>query len=143
MVSPLPLFYKVSVAAFRGNAASCIIKWKIIGWWDVLKAISTRKVLAYYHLFLKKELWWLNKQTKRIYIYWGAKPNYSTCFHFSIKYFQVIAETNQGYVNSEIPIRARLHCIAESDIQDGQDSSETLSQFTKSQVYFKHDNCVL
>jgi len=46
---------------------------------------------------------------------------------------QVLAETNEGYKNSDIPVRARLHCVQESTIQDGQDSSLILEQFSKSQ----------
>ena len=32
---------------------------------------------------------------------------------------QVIAETNDGYKNSGIPLRAKLHCVLESDVPDG------------------------
>ena len=46
---------------------------------------------------------------------------------------QVITETNQGYINSEVPIRAKLHCAVESDISDGLDASTTLEQFKRSQ----------
>jgi len=42
---------------------------------------------------------------------------------------QVIAETNAGYANTEIPIRIKLHCLIESTIPDGQGSSFTLRQF--------------
>ena len=45
---------------------------------------------------------------------------------------QVIAETNQGYINSKVPIRARLHCVLESDVSDGLDASTTLSTFKQS-----------
>ena len=47
---------------------------------------------------------------------------------------QVIAETNEGYKNSNVPIRVKVQCVLESDIPDGQDSSATLEQLTKSQV---------
>ena len=46
---------------------------------------------------------------------------------------QVIAETNQGYINSNIPIRAKLHCVLESDIADGQKADVTLVKFKRSQ----------
>ena len=46
---------------------------------------------------------------------------------------QVIAETNQGYINSGIPIRARLHCVAQSDIRDGLAAHITLAAFKRSQ----------
>ena len=46
---------------------------------------------------------------------------------------QLIAETNEGYINSNIPIRAKLHCAMESDIADGQDASITLVKFKRSQ----------
>ena len=45
---------------------------------------------------------------------------------------QVIAETNAGYVNSQIPLRAKLHCIEEIDIPDGKSSSSTLRNFVRS-----------
>ena len=47
---------------------------------------------------------------------------------------QVIAETNQGYKNSQVALKVRLHCIQQSDVADGQDSSTTLEQFTQSKV---------
>ena len=50
---------------------------------------------------------------------------------------KVIAETNQGYINSNIPLRAKLHCALESDIADGQGPSETLVEFKKSQRSLK------
>ena len=50
---------------------------------------------------------------------------------------KVIAETNQGYINSNIPLRAKLHCLLESDIADGQGPSETLVEFKKSQRSLK------
>ena len=46
---------------------------------------------------------------------------------------QVIAETNQGYINSGIPIRARLHCVIQSDIRDGLPAHITLAAFKQSQ----------
>ena len=46
---------------------------------------------------------------------------------------QVIAETNQGYINSGIPIRARLHCVIQSDIRDGLPAHVTLAMFKQSQ----------
>ena len=44
----------------------------------------------------------------------------------------MIAETNQGYDNSEIPVRLVLHCILESEVADGLDASSTLRQFSSS-----------
>ena len=46
---------------------------------------------------------------------------------------QVIAETNQGYINSGIPIRARLHCVIQSEIRDGLPAHITLAAFKQSQ----------
>ena len=46
----------------------------------------------------------------------------------------MIAETNQGYKNSQVALKVRLHCIQQSDVADGQDSSTTLEQFTQSKV---------
>ena len=46
---------------------------------------------------------------------------------------QVIAETNQGYINSGVPIRAKLHCAMESDIADGEPAEITLQKFKQSQ----------
>ena len=45
----------------------------------------------------------------------------------------MIAETNQGYINSNIPIRAKIHCILESDIADGLPADVTLAKFKRSQ----------
>jgi hypothetical protein len=43
---------------------------------------------------------------------------------------QVIAETNDGYKNSGIPLRAKLHCVLESDVPDGLSSGLTVRLFT-------------
>merc|ERR1719402_196151 len=43
---------------------------------------------------------------------------------------QVIAETNQGYINSGIPVRIRSHCIAAATLHDNYDSSAMLNQFS-------------
>ena len=50
---------------------------------------------------------------------------------------QVIAETNQGYVNSGVPIRVKLHCAVESDIADGEPAEVTLQKFKQSQSSLK------
>ena len=41
----------------------------------------------------------------------------------------LIADTNHGYSNSKIPIRAKLHCLMEADIPDGQEPQYTLETF--------------
>merc|ERR1719187_2616605 len=46
---------------------------------------------------------------------------------------EVIAETNDGYQNSQVPLRAKLHCLVESDIEDGLHYATTLSNFQYSQ----------
>ena len=45
---------------------------------------------------------------------------------------QVIAETNQGYSNSGVPLRARLHCAIQTDLPDGMEASQTLAMFKNS-----------
>ena len=40
-----------------------------------------------------------------------------------------IAETNQGYANSKVPIVMNLQCIIESAIQDNPDSEAMLNAF--------------
>ena len=47
---------------------------------------------------------------------------------------QLVAETNQGYINSGVPLRARLHCILESSVPDGLPPAVTLRMFTTSQA---------
>ena len=47
---------------------------------------------------------------------------------------QLVAETNQGYINSEVPLRARLHCILESSVPDGLPPAVTLRMFTTSET---------
>ena len=47
---------------------------------------------------------------------------------------QLVAETNQGYINSDVPLRARLHCILESSVPDGLPPAVTLRMFTTSQA---------
>ena len=58
--------------------------------------------------------------------------------------FQMIAETNQGYINSEIPLRARAHCISSATLHDHPHRVTMLDQFrflivvieSFSQIYF-------
>jgi hypothetical protein len=42
---------------------------------------------------------------------------------------QVIAETNQGYVNSKVPLRVKAHCIEQATINDMSSASAILSAF--------------
>ena len=44
---------------------------------------------------------------------------------------QVLAETNQGYVNSNIPMTIKLHCIERATISDTASSSALMSNFMK------------
>merc|ERR1712002_529259 len=42
---------------------------------------------------------------------------------------QVIAETNQGYINSGIPVRVSSHCIAAATLHDNPSASAMISEF--------------
>jgi len=42
---------------------------------------------------------------------------------------QVIAETNQGYINSNIPIRVKIFCIEATTLNDDADSSALMKSF--------------
>jgi len=42
---------------------------------------------------------------------------------------QVIAETNQGYINSNLPVRVRIFCIEATTLKDEEQSSTQLSKF--------------
>jgi len=44
---------------------------------------------------------------------------------------QVIAETNQGYINSGIPVRVRSHCIAAATLHDNPSAGTMLNQFSQ------------
>ena len=46
----------------------------------------------------------------------------------------VIDETNQGYINSEIPVRIALHCIEAATISEVQSGSTFLSNFKNMKV---------
>ena len=58
--------------------------------------------------------------------------------------FQMIAETNQGYINSGIPLRIRSHCIAAATLHDHPHYITMINQFrflivvieSFSQIYF-------
>jgi len=43
----------------------------------------------------------------------------------------MIAETNQGYINSEIPLRARAHCISSATLHDHPHYVTMLDQFSQ------------
>ena len=42
----------------------------------------------------------------------------------------LIAETNAGYINSNIPVRIELFCVEKMVIEEKADSSDMLSDFT-------------
>ena len=42
------------------------------------------------------------------------------------------AETNEGYFNSKIPIKVKLHCIVNSKISDDIDLHVMMDDFKKS-----------
>ena len=44
---------------------------------------------------------------------------------------QVISETNQGYINSQIPVRVAKHCIEEATVNDIYSSGSMLSAFAQ------------
>ena len=46
--------------------------------------------------------------------------------------------TNKGYINSKVPIRAKLHCAIESNISDGLDVVTTLNRFKKSKTNLRN-----
>ncbi len=52
-----------------------------------------------------------------------------------------IAETNQGYANSKVPIVMNLQCIIETAVQDNPNSEVMLNAFkaaaSESNAYFK------
>ena len=43
---------------------------------------------------------------------------------------QLMAETNEGYINSRVPLRVKIHCVLETDIPDGLPPAATLRLFT-------------
>ena len=43
---------------------------------------------------------------------------------------QVLAETNQGYVNSDVPLRVSKYCIEPAGLGDGSDTVSMLNTFT-------------
>ena len=45
---------------------------------------------------------------------------------------KAIEDTNQGYRNSKVPLLARVHCIIQSEVPDGLQSSDTLKRFSNS-----------
>ena len=42
---------------------------------------------------------------------------------------QVIAETNQGYINSKVPLRIKAHCTQAADLNDMSDGEAMLTAF--------------
>merc|ERR1711892_1634698 len=70
----------------------------------------------------------------------------TTIVEYSIKYYytvefaaatddielyfdQVVAETNQGYINSNIPVRVKIFCIEATTLNDESESKEMLTKF--------------
>ena len=41
----------------------------------------------------------------------------------------MMSEINQGYINSKIPIRAKLHCIEAANVNEVKDGSDMLDNF--------------
>merc|ERR1719481_36439 len=52
---------------------------------------------------------------------------------------QVVAETNQGYINSNIPLRVKAHCIEEADLHDQQSGGDMLGKFKYYKGGYKGD----
>lgn len=48
----------------------------------------------------------------------------------------MMAETNEGYINSEIPIRADLFCVEKMDIEELPDSGDMIDSFRASRGRF-------
>ena len=44
---------------------------------------------------------------------------------------QVVAETNQGYENSKIPVRMMAHCIEAANLDDNPDGGKMIQEFNK------------
>ena len=44
---------------------------------------------------------------------------------------ELIHETNQGYINSKVPLRIKLHCSKQVDIADGQSSYKSLKDLRR------------
>ena len=42
---------------------------------------------------------------------------------------QMVSEINQGYINSEIPVRVKLHCIEAANVNEVKDGSDMLDNF--------------
>jgi hypothetical protein len=45
---------------------------------------------------------------------------------------QTIAETNQGYSNSDVPIVVSLHCVVQSEVPDDVDLHVMMADFKAS-----------
>ena len=41
----------------------------------------------------------------------------------------MLAVVNQGYINSNVPLRVALHCIEAADLQDITDASKMINTF--------------
>ena len=42
----------------------------------------------------------------------------------------IIAKTNQGYINSKIPMRVKIHCIEKATINDPKNNEKGLEMFS-------------
>ena len=87
----------------------------------------------------------MSSQEKQAFIQQGVDDD-STIVEYTIKYYytkefaeatddielyldQVIAETNQGYINRNIPIRVKIFCIEASTLNDEESSAVLFSKF--------------
>ena len=41
----------------------------------------------------------------------------------------MVSEINQGYINSEIPVRVKLHCIEAANVNEVRDGYDMLTNF--------------
>ena len=55
--------------------------------------------------------------------------NVGRCYNCQYTVFQMIAMMNQGYINSNIPIRVALHCIEAANLQDIINADRMLHKF--------------
>merc|ERR1712180_407476 len=65
-------------------------------------------------------------------MFWYTKEFADVTTDIPLFISQVIAQTNQGYINSKVPVRVKAHCAKQVDFAEVFDGNEMLDIFTAS-----------
>jgi len=92
---------------------------------DEDQAVSDRSISAYREQGINDDTTIVEISVK----YYYTKEFAAATDDIELYFDQVIAETNQGYINSNIPVRVKIFCIEATTLNDESQTSTLLNKF--------------